>query len=337
MRDDSVVRIYSSTKPMVSVALLMLYEEGRFQLTNPLDRYIPEFADLRVFDGMDGGGMRLRAPSRKPTIQDAFRHTVGFPGGNLRAYDGPVERTWLAAPLPTELAPRVLAIARLPLAADPGTQWRYGPEHDVQAYLVEKLSGMSVEAFLRQRLFQPLGMTDTGFSPAPGTLSRLAVMYGPDGKGGLKVYDDSHASAYVRQAQHPGGSSGLVSTARDELRFGQMLLNGGELDGVRILSRKTVELMLSNQLPASITTVGFGPAVTFPGMGYGLGIGVINDVAASGRMSTKGAAEWPGFGSTDLLIDPKEQMVIVTLDQFYPTDMAWIYRIQTLAYQALID
>jgi CubicO group peptidase (beta-lactamase class C family) len=321
MRTDHLFRLYSSTKPMVSVALLTLYEEGKFQLTDPVEKYIPEFAGLQVYAGMDGERMILKPPARKITVQDILRHTAGFPGGIMKAYDGPVEKVWLAADLGQDLPARMQAIGKLPLLYEPGTDWRYGPEHDIQAYLVEKLSGLSLEDYLQARIFQPLKMTDTTYRPPAPKVARLTVMYGPDGPGRLKVYDAARDSAYLRESWAHRGSTGLVSTAHDELRFGQMLLNGGELDGVRILSRKTVEMMLSDQLPAGVTTVGFAPKVTFPGMGYGLGIGVMGDVAASGRLGSAGTADWPGFGSTDMWVDRKEQMVIVAFDQFYPTDM----------------
>jgi CubicO group peptidase (beta-lactamase class C family) len=242
-----------------------------------------------------------------------------------------------AADLGDDLPARMQAIGKLPLMYEPGTDWRYGPEHDIQAYLVEKLSGMPLQDYLQARVFGPLKMTDTAYRLPPEKLGRLTVMYGPDGSGGLKVYDDPRNSEYLREHWRHRGSTGLISTARDELRFGQMLLNGGELDGARVLSRKTVEMMLSDQLPAGVTTVGFAPGVTFPGMRYGLGMGVMGDVAASGRLGSPGTADWPGFGSTDMLVDRKEQLVVVAFNQFYPTDMNWLYRVQTQVYQALVD
>jgi len=337
MRPDSLFRLYSTTKPMVSVGLLMLYEEGKFQLTDPVEKYIPEFAKLQVYDGMKDGQMVLRPPARKPTMQDVMRHTAGFPGGILAAYPGPVEKLWTAATFDPDLGPRMRQIAELPLLYDPGQDWRYGPEHDVQAYLIEKLSGMPVETFLRERLFEPLKMHDTAFSVPPEKMGRYTVMYAPDGAGGLKVFDQPATSEYLADARHPRGSSGLSSTASDAARFGQMLLNGGELDGVRILSRKTVEMMTSDQLPTQVKGVGFFPNTVSGGLRYGLGIGVLADVAASGRLGSAGTFGWPGYGTTDLEVDPKEQMVMVVFTQRNPTDMAWVYRVETLTYQAVAD
>jgi CubicO group peptidase (beta-lactamase class C family) len=337
MRTDSLFRLYSTTKPMVSVGLMILYEEGRFQLTDPVEKYIPEFAKLQVYDGEKDGRMALRAPVRKPTMLDVMRHTVGFPGTALPAFNGPVERVWMAATFPPDLEGKIRKIAELPLLYDPGEQWRYGPEHDVQAYLIETLSGTTVDRFLKQRLFDPLKMRDTFYAPPPEDLGRYPVMYAADGSGGLKVYDDPKASAYLADAKHPKGGSGLSSTAYDVARFGQMMLNGGELDGVRILSRKTVEAMVSDQLPAKATGIAYGPANSWPGMRYGLGIGVMEDVAASARLGSKGSFGWPGFGTTDMLVDPKEEMVVVTFSQRFPSDMQWIYRAETLVYQSIAD
>jgi CubicO group peptidase (beta-lactamase class C family) len=337
MRTDSLIRLYSTTKPMVSVGLMILYEEGRFQLTDPVEKYIPEFAKLQVFDGEKDGRMVLRAPARKPTMHDVLRHTVGFPGTNLASFGGPVEKAWMATTFDRELAGKIRQITELPMVHDPGDDWRYGPEHDVQAYLIEKLSGTTVDKFLQDRLFGPLKMRDTFYVPPDDKLGRYPVMYSPDGAGGLKVYDHPKTSGYLADAKFPKGGSGLSSTAYDVVRFGQMLLNGGELDGVRILSRKTVEAMVSDQLPPNVKAVTFGPTNSWAGMRYGLGIGVMDDVAASARLGSKGSFGWPGFGTTDLLVDPKEEMVVVSFTQRFPTDMQWIYRAETLAYQAIVD
>jgi CubicO group peptidase (beta-lactamase class C family) len=337
MRTDSLFRLYSTTKPMVSVGLLILYEEGKFQLSDPVEKYIPEFAKLQVYAGEKDGRPVLRKPARKPTMLDVMRHTAGFPGGMLQAYTGPVETIWKGATFDQDLAPRMGQIADLPLLYDPGEDWRYGPEHDIQAYLIERLSGMPVDAFLEARVFRPLKMNDTFYKPPAGKMSRYTVMYAADGAGGLKVFDDPARSDYLAGASHPKGGSGLTSTAMDAARFGQMLLNGGELDGVRILSRKTVEAMTSDQLPAQVKGVGFFPNTYSGGLRYGLGVGVLTDVAASSRLGSPGTFGWPGYGTTDLAADPKEQMVIVVFTQKNPTDMAWIYRVETLAYQAVAD
>jgi CubicO group peptidase (beta-lactamase class C family) len=338
MRTDSEFRLYSSTKPIISVALLMLYEEGKFELTDPVEKYIPEFASLKIYAGVGADGRPiLEAPKRKPTMQDVFRHTAGFPGTVLQLWNGPVEKIWMGAKLGPDLDTEIHTIAGLPMLYQPGEDWRYGPEHDVQAYLIEKLSGLPVDEFLRRRIFAPLGMTHTYYRPPADDLARYTALSGPDGTGGLKVVDPAAGGQYLKDAQYPRGSTGLSSTAEDELRFGQMLLNGGELDGVRILSRKTVEMMLTDQLPSDVKSIGFGPDLKFAGARYGLGIGIMTDVAASGRLGSPGTADWPGAGTTDMYIDRKEQMITIAFTQYMPSDMNWLYRVQTLTYQAIAD
>ena len=339
MRTDSMFRLYSETKPLVSVGLLMLYEEGRFSLSDPLEMYIPAFAGLRVFDRVEGGRTVTRAPARKPTIHDLFRHTTGFAGEIMALYDGPVEQQLMALPPPASLQQWVDRMAAVPLAYEPGAEWRYGPEHDIQAYLIEMFSGMPVDRFLRTRLFEPLGMTETFYAVPPSFASRYTAMYELDGKGGAKLTDAGSDGPYASGARaFARGSTGLSSTAQDQLRFGQMLLGGGQLGGVRILSRKTVELMLSDQLPKEIGGVSFGPGTDFfPGYRYGLGIAVVGDVARSAMPGSVGAANWAGFANTDLFIDPAEDMLILVWTQSRPGDYPWMYRMRTLAYQALAD
>lgn len=339
MRTDSFFRLFSETKPMISVGLLMLYEEGRFALTDPLDMYIPEFAGLKVFDRLEGERMVTRPARRKPTVQDLFRHTVGFPGAVLEAYGGPVEKAMIALPPAKNLQDIVTQMAGLPLAYEPGTDWRYGPEHDIQAYLIEKLSGMPVEQFLRTRLFEPLAMKETFYTVPAAAAQRYTAMYEFNGKGSAKVTDPGLDGPYAGAARaFQKGSSGISSTAEDQLRFGQMLLNGGQLDGARILSRKTVELMLSDQLPREVRQVSFRPDMnSFPGYRYGLGIAVVGDVAESGMPGSVGAANWAGFANTDMFVDPKEDMLIIAWTQSRPGDFRWMNKVRSLAYQALVD
>lgn len=339
MRTDSVFRLYSETKPLVSVGLLMLYEEGRFALTDPLEMHIPEFARLQVLDRVEGEKFVTRPPVRKPTIHDLFRHTTGFAGEVFALYNGPVEKRLMSLSPPTSLQDVVDRMAAVPLVYEPGTQWRYGLEHDIQAYLIEKLSGLPVDEFLRCRLFEPLGMTETFYAIPPSLAARYASMYELEGRGSAKLLDDGIEGPYATQARaFARGGTGVSSTARDQLRFGQMLLNGGELDGVRILSRKTVEMMLSDQLPGDVPNISFGPGTDlFPGYRYGLGIAVMGDVAQSGMLGSVGAANWAGFANTDLFIDPKEDMLILVWTQSRPGDYRWMYGVRTLAYQAIAD
>ena len=341
MTVDAVFRLHSQSKPMVSVGLLMLYEQGKFALNDPLENYIPSFAKLKVADVGPGGAVTLRSPRRKPTILDALRHTTGFPATSaLAQWGGPVEKIWMAASdsfQGQDLAAQMELLADLPLAHDPGTDWRYGPSHDVQGRLIEIFSGMSLGDYMRERVFKPLKLKDTGYVVSPAMMARYTTVYVPDGKGSLVASDKPEGSWYIRSAQIPSGSSGISSTAYDQFRFGQMLLDGGELDGVRLLSRKTVEMMLTNQLPAEIKAMRLHPNYTFAGFGYGLGISVVTDLATSGRLTSLGAASWGGSSTTDMVVDPQEDMIIVSLAQYRPGQTPWWQRAENGAYQALID
>lgn len=337
---NTIFRIHSQTKPIVSVGLLILMEEGYFSLNDPLAKHIPELAGLKVQDGLNTDGtFRLRPATRQPTMHDLMRHTVGWTGTVLDLYADPVSQKLAKGELkrPNNLGEIIKYLASEPLAYDPGTEWRYGPEHDVQAYLIEKFSGMKLADFLRTRIFEPLEMIDTSFDVSAHNLGRYTVMYAKQPDGSWKIFDPIDRSTYLAEASDPRGGTGLSSTAADQLRFGQMLLDGGELDGKRILSRKTVEMMLTDQLPPAVTGVKFGTKFIKPGERYGLGIGLYTDVAASGLIGSEGVAYWPGFGHTVMFIDRKEDMLIVALSQHYPSDHAWEDRVRTLAYQAITD
>jgi CubicO group peptidase (beta-lactamase class C family) len=334
MTTDHLFRLYSMTKPVASVALLTLYEQGHFQLTDPLDLYIPQFSDLKVFAGYDDdGNMVLEPVRRRPTIQDAFRHTLGLASG---VGPHPVDEIYRAHGLTMgaleSLRDEIDRLGRVPLRAHPGEQWIYGLGHDVQAYLVEVFSGMPYGQYLQQVLFGPLGMRDTVFGVPRGLADRFARVYRPDGEGGLQVED---GDAYARYTDHHFGTLSLSSTTRDYLRFARMLLNGGELDGVRILGRKTVELMAQNHLPAAIPSIsgGAGPAAS----GYGLGVSVTLDAAALGRLDSVGSFGWGGAATTVFRVDPAENMVYVIMAQVFPNDTAVLNTVQALIYQTLVD
>jgi CubicO group peptidase (beta-lactamase class C family) len=331
--DDALFRLYSMTKPVASVALLTLYEKGLFQLTDPLDKYIPEFADLRVYAGKDqSGNLLLESPARKPTIQDAFRHTLGLASG-LGSSD--VDALYREAGLGMfeldSLRQEIARLATVPLLYHPGERWVYGLGHDVQAYLVEVLAGMPYEAYLRQTIFEPLGMHATVFGVPADMKPRFATVYQRAADGTLTP---DTADGYARFTDHPFATLSLSSSTGDYLRFAQMLLNGGELDGVRILGRKTVELMTQNHLPANIASIAAnGPAAT----GYGLGVSVTLDTAALGRPGSRGSFGWGGAATTTFSVNPAEDLVIVIMAQLMPNDTAFMNRVETLVYQALVD
>jgi len=331
MRTDDMFRLYSMTKPITSVALLTLYERGRFQLTDPLEQHLPEFRDVKVYAGVDAaGGMILRAPKRKITIQDVFRHTAGFAYGYFG--DGPVDRAYRAAGIEygklDSLTTLVHKLASMPLEYDPGEQWVYSFAHDVQAYLVESYTGMRFDEYCRKTLFEPLGMADTAFGVPAARAARFPTTYTRDGAGALKPLAGAD-DPYEHFTEHPFGGVSLSSTPRDYLRFAQMLLNGGELNGVRILGRKTVELMTSDNLPP-------GTPTWSGGIRYGLGVSVLTDPAQAGNLGSKGEYGWSGHATTWVGIDPKEDLVALLFAQYLPKDGPFVEELQTLVYQALV-
>jgi len=340
MRRDSIVRLQTMTKPITSVALLTLYEQGKFQLSDPLDRYIPAMANLRVFTGVDAAGnITTEPPRRKPTIHDVFRHTGGFSYGTGTS---PVDRVYQqlgidnarAASLREMIAEK---LPQAPLLYHPGDQWVYSVSHDIQAYLVEHFSGMPFDEYLEKTIFGPLGMNDTSFG-LPRDRARQTAVYGPDGNGALRRIEDGQgrrapgdADSYARFADVSFGSTGLSSTTMDYARFAQMLVNGGELDGVRILGRKTVELMASNHLPPAVGQLSGRNA----GNGYGLGVIVLVDPPLSGNLGSVGQFGWAGAATTWVIMDPKEKMVSLLFAQHMPIDFPFAYTWQTLVYQTI--
>jgi len=335
MQADDIFRIYSMTKPVISVALLTLYEEGRFQLDDPLELYIPEFTDLKVFAGVDEQGrMILEEPKRKPTIHDAFRHTLGIGAGGgpppvAQMYTD--RKIWVNTL--DSLKQQMELLGTVPLLYHPGESWLYGYGHDVQAYLVEHFSGMPVDEYLQRRIFAPLGMGDTGYGVPEAKRSRVARLHDVSEDFPPFPPVDMRPSTYERFAEHPFGTLGLWSTAMDYARFAQMLLNDGTLDGVRILGKKTVELMTANNLPPAVGNL--GAAQGTPGTGYGLGVSVQVDVPADGNLSSPGAFGWSGAATTHFIVDPEEEMVAILMTQKAPFDARMISEFQTLVYQAI--
>ena len=335
MQTDNYFRLYSMTKPITSVALLMLYEEGKFQLDDPLDKYLPAFANMKVYLGEEGGKKQLADAKRKITVHDIFRHTAGFSYGQGPA---PVEEMYRQAGLNLDtlnsLQELTDKLAMMPLLYQPGERWVYSLSHDVQARLVEVLSGMKFNEFVLTRITGPLGLKDTFFGMPADRAARFANTYGPDNRGGLKLIDsyekgsDVPVSNYKRYTDKPFGGHSLSATVSDYARFAQMLVNGGELQGVRILGRKTVELMTTDHLPPGV----FGPG---PGMGYGLGVWVLTSPAQSGNLGSAGQFGWSGAASTHVVMDPKENLVAVLGTQYMPIDFAFLERFETLTYQAL--
>ncbi len=289
-----------------------------------------------MFTGLDKDGrMQYEEPGRKITIQDVFRHTAGFGYGG--SDDSPVNKAYSEAGIDFQkmesLKELVDKLATVPLLYHPGEQWVYSVAHDVQAYLVEYFSGMPFDKYLKTKMFQPLGMKDAVFGIPKGYEGRYTTCYGPADGGGLSAIDKPESSNYARYTGHPFGGLGLSSTALDYYLFSQMLLNGGELNGVRLLGRKTVELMTSNHLPPEVPDLGS----MFPGTGYGLGVSVLIDPAQSGNLGSAGQFGWGGAATTHVVIDPEEDMVSIFITQLMPGNMDPINQFKTLVYQSIIE
>lgn len=331
LRSDDIFRMYSMTKPITSVALLMLYEEGKFQLTDPLARYFPAFNDVKVFAGTaPGGEMLLDSPKRAITIQDVFRHTAGFSYG---FGNSPVDRAYAKADLlAKDLTDFMQKLPTLPLLYQPGEQWVYSVSHDVQAALVEHLSGMKFDDFVRERIFKPLGMKDSVFAIPADKRSRVPVLYQPGEGGSLVPARGTLAESY---GDTVFGGYSISSTAKDYALFAQMLLNKGELNGVRLLSPKTVELMATNHVPEKVLAASNGIGRS-PGTGYGLGVSVLLDPAQRGNLGSIGEFGWSGAASTHFIVDPKEDLVAIYCTQLMMGDMALRSEWVTLVYQAIV-
>ena len=329
-RADDIFRMYSMTKPITSVALLMLFEEGKFQLTDPLSKYFPAFADVKVYAGTTPeGAMKLDALRRPITIQDIFRHSAGFSYG---FGNSPVDKTYQDANVfATDLNGLMEKVSKQPLLYQPGDRWVYSVAHDVQAALVEKLSGMKFDEFVRRRIFQPLEMKDSVFKIPADKRSRVPTLYSAGRDGKLAVDKSPLGANYGDQVF--GGYS-ISTTINDYALFAQMLLNKGQLNGVRLLSPATVELKATNHLtPTALAAGGVSP-----GIGYGLGVSVLMNAAESGNIGSVGGFGWSGAASTHLFIDPKEDLIAIYCTQLLLMggDFNLRSHFQTMVYQSIV-
>jgi CubicO group peptidase (beta-lactamase class C family) len=339
MAKDSVFRIYSMSKPITSVAVMILFEEGRFLLNDPLSRWLPEFEGIEVgveeVDENTGEKVLKTVPSeREVTIRDLLRHTsgltYGFWGTSL------VDKMYLDKKVLTEdatIQDTVAKLGTIPLKHQPGTVWEYGLSTDVLGRLVEVVSGKNFDEFLQERVFEPLRMTDTGFSVPPEDVRRLATVYEPnESNTAVAPYDSEKMRDYAKKTTYFSGGGGLVSTAADYLRFSQMLLNGGELDGVRILGRETVELMTTDHLVGIDDRRDLGP------YGFGLGFGILLDRGISGSILSEGAYGWGGLAHTGFWIDPEEALIGIFLTQILPeSPLPYRDLFRPVVYQAITD
>jgi CubicO group peptidase (beta-lactamase class C family) len=330
----SIFRIQSMTKPITCVALMMLYEHGLFHLNDPVTRFLPEFENVKVLNN-EG---QLEDPQRAITIHDLLTHMAGLSYGDYQDTGSPVDKLYDQANLfdsQISLQEMVRRIADLPLVHQPGQAWRYGVATDIVGRLVEVISGTSLADFMEREIFGPLGMKDTAFSVTPEKEGRFATVYGKTEAGDLEVLDKKIGGDYSDVKLFAGGH-GLTSTAQDYLCFAQMLLNGGELDGVRLLGRKTIELMTINHVPDALLPLRMGEP--WPGYGYGLGFGVLMDLARSGIMGSVGNFRWSGWANTHFWVDPREQLIGILMLQYIPNGTYPVTDdFKTLVYQALVD
>jgi CubicO group peptidase (beta-lactamase class C family) len=341
--DDTIVRIYSMTKPLTSVAVMMLYEEGHFQLDDPITRFLPYFANMRVFTG----GSRLLFGSepavRDITFRDLLTHTSGLTYGFMDAT--PVDAMYRDSGVDFQTSERTLGevveqAAALPLLAQPGTAWNYSIATDVLGHLVAVISGQEFGDFLRRRVLRPLGMNDTDFFVPADKLARFAANYGRGADGKPKLIDAPAGSRYAAPRALASGGGGLVGSAATYRRFCRFMLNRGELDGVRLLGRKTVELMTSNHLRGDMADMGqarFSES-SYVGIGFGLGFSVMLDPAKAQIIGSPGEYAWGGAASTAFWCDPREDLAVVLLTQLMPSSSYPIRReLRVLTYQAMLD
>ena len=331
MRDDALFRLYSMTRPITSLAAMILWEEGRFALDDPVSSYLPEFADQRVFaDASDPDVTASRPRRSEMTVEHLLLHTSG-----LGSRSSPIYRAEQVRLRSITLPRMVGNAARVPLFEDPGTRWRYGISTTILGRLIEIWSGMPFNEFLAERVFEPLGMTDTVFHVDASRANRFGPTYRPGPDGELRP----HAIEVVPFTEQPAlieGGVGLVSTVRDYLRFAQMFLNRGELDGVRVLRPATVALMTVNRIPDALLPIGFGTPQ--PGRGWTLGFSVVMDADASPLPVREGTFWWDGSSGTRFFIDPVEDMVTVIMAAASPARGNGFREDFTEAvYRALID
>ncbi len=334
MPTDAVFRVYSMTKPITGVAMMMLWEEGKYQLDDPVSKYLPAFKSQRVFAGLDEDGKFQTVPAaREMTIRDLMRHTSGLTYGLFG--DTPVDRAYRGAGLfeeDVDLKTLVDKLGEQPLLYQPGEAWVYSLATDVQGRLIEVLSGQRLNAFLEERIFRPLGMKDTGFQVHRSQLYRFVEIYAVDTEKGLTAYRGDMYSDFTQKPTFLSAGGGLVSTTLDYFRFAQMVANGGVLDGTRFLKTSTVEMMRQDQLPDNLAGIAGGKQ----GLGFGLNFAVVKDVEKAGGAGRKGEYFWGGMANTLFWIDPEEDVVAMMMTNILPSGLYPLRKdMRKLVYDAL--
>ena len=344
LADDAVYRIYSMTKPVTCVALMTLVEEGLIALDDPVAKHIPAFADLAVFTAGVEPEFLTKPPARPMQVVDLMRHTSGltYSFQNRTNVDAAYRKLDLEAFFGNlDLEGMIGTLSRLPLEFSPGEAWNYSVSTDVVGYLVQKLAGKPLGQVLQERIFGPLKMADTGFFVAEDQKARFTACYEP-ARGGLKLQDDPQTSPFLGPPTLESGGGGLVSTAADYMRFAQMLLRGGELEGARILAPMTLRLMTANHLPGGRDLTEFSRSLfsesTNAGVGYGLGMAVVFDAPKTLVPCSNGEVYWGGMASTAFWVDPAEEITAVFMTQLIPSSTYAIRRqLRTLVYGALME
>ena len=332
LQRDTIFRLYSMSKAITSAAALMLVDEGKLDLAAPVSKYLPELATLKVLDGE-----RERPPRRPPTITDLFRHTSGItygaPGGDA------VEQLFANLDVldrQSDLAVMTTKLAQMPLSFDPGDDWKYGASIDVLGRVIEAASRQPLDEFLQQRIFAPLSMVDTGFYVPEEKASRFAANYYSDGQGRLIIRDEPTKSGYLSKPGLFSGGGGLVGTAADYMRFLLMIEAGGQAPGGRILSKDSVALMISNQVPERAGWVKFGDEVR-TGVGFGLGFSVTVEPHAANPHGRQGEYGWGGAASTHYWVSPHDELIVVTMEQRMPYSPETELLLKPIIYDAIAD
>lgn len=352
--DDTIYHIYSMTKPITSVAVMMLFEEGKFLLHEPIAKYIPELADLKVYDAVNGrGNPPVRKAARQPTIRDVLTHTAGFTYGffDPTPLGAMYRKAGIGGPT-KDLQSFVENLGKLPLKFDPGAKWNYSVSTDVLGRLVEVVSGQTFGAFLQTRIFGPLGMKDTSFTFDPTKAERQAVLYSREGVPaafpkagflakptgpGLEPAHESLLLGYTNKGVFESGGAGLLSTVPDYLRFAKMLLNDGELDGTRILSPNSVHMMRRDHVGDTKPVARVTSTMLNDGIGFGLGFGTITDQGLSGLALPKGSYFWGGAAGTFFWVDPANDLIGLFMTQVVPHRTTLRQDMWGLTYQAISD
>ncbi len=342
MRDDTIFRIYSMSKPITSVALMSLYEQGHFQLNDPVSRVIPEWKGQRVWVSGEGESMETREPEQPMTFRHVLSHTGGLTYGGT---NHPVDRVYQAVGVRRgegeTLRTFVEKLAQVPLRYAPGERWMYSLSTDVCGYLVQAISGKRFDQYLQETIFDPLGMKDTSFSVAPENVERFAANYERAPDKTLRLIDDPASSTYLKQPAFFSGGGGLTGTTADYFRFCEMLRCGGELDGHRILGPRTIELMTKNHLAGGrdLTQMAIGAfsETAYEGVGFGLGFATTLSEVASGGLGA-GDYYWGGAASTIFWVDPKEDISVIFMTQLMPSaTFNFRGQLKSIVYSSIVD